>query len=655
MEDILHIDFETRSSVDLRTKGLAAYVAHPSTSILMMGYAFNEEPIEIWLPKEDFPMRVINHIVDVKPIVAHNINFEIQIFNQLVFPGIQIEQCECTMAMAYAMALPGSLENAAAALGIKEQKDLAGSRLMLQMSKPRRIEEDGTITWWDEEEKMIRLAEYCKQDVIVERELHKRLVKLSDKERKVWELDFEINQRGIHIDKKAARAAAELVQFEKKRLDKNIQEISSNQIATCQAVKQISDFVKEQGVDLKGIAKSDIISLLEQESLPQLARDVLLLRQEASKSSMAKLDSMVNIVSKDNRMRYIFQYCGAATGRWAGRKVQPHNFFRPTIGQEAIDFIFEVLLNDTIPTSEKAQQIEMFHPSVLSALPSCLRGFMCAADKNKLIGCDYEAIEARVIAWLAKEEKILEVFRGDGKIYEQAASDIYGVPKSEIKKDSKERQIGKVAVLALGFGGGKGAFLKMAKGYGLKVGEEESEKIKIAWRLANPNIVKYWYNLERAALAAIDNPSRTFSVGDSKYKVNGSFLWCQLPSGRLLCYPYPQIQLVKAPWGEMKNAMTYMAEDSQTRKWTRTSTYGGSLCENITQAVARDLLAEAMLRLRENKYPIAIHVHDEIVCEVPIESKKSVKEMEQIMSENPSWATGLPISAKGFEGIRYRK
>ncbi len=304
---------------------------------------------------------------------------------------------------------------------------------------------------------------------------------------------------------------------------------------------------------------------------------------------------------------------------------------------------------------EASQEISMFHGNPLSTLSDCLRGFLIAAPGHNLIAADFSAIESRVVNWLSGEERILDVFRGDGKIYEFTASQIYGVPIEDVTKE--QRQIGKVAELALGFGGGKGAFQMMAKTYGVKVSDEKAEEIKLAFRSQRSKLVAYWHAVESAAISALLDAGRSVSAGpfDRKvsFKKSGSFLWCQLPSKRVLCYPYPQVQLNLTPWGTMKDQLTYMAQGIN-HKWERQGAYGGLLVENVTQAIARDLLVEAFFRLEERGYSIIMHVHDEIVCEVK-EGFGSVSEMEKIMEENPRWAMGLPIAATGWMGKRYRK
>lgn len=291
----------------------------------------------------------------------------------------------------------------------------------------------------------------------------------------------------------------------------------------------------------------------------------------------------------------------------------------------------------------------------MEVVSSCLRGFISAPPGKILVGADFSAIEARVLAWLAKEEKIVEVFRTHGKIYEKAAAEIYSVPMEKVSKE--QRQIGKVAILALGYGGGKGAFQAMAKGYGVKVSDDEAEGIKMRWREANPRIVQFWYDLENAAKSAIETGQQiSLKQCDIAYKVAGSFLFCRLPSGRVISYPYPKVEIKMKRWGSEAPTITFMGEDPYTRKWVRMETYGGSLCENVVQAVARDLLAESLPRLEENGFPVVLHVHDEVLCEIPESQKENcVERLEELMEVVPAWAHGLPLKAEGNCDTRYWK
>lgn len=349
----LFIDFETRSEADIKDCGADAYAAHPSTEVLCMGFAFDEEPAQIWTPRCEMPWDVLmqvspEHAAGDTCFIAHNAPFEIAIWNEVCakrygFPRVQADQWLCTMAMAYAMALPGSLEKAAAALGIADGKDMAGHRLMLQLSQPRDIGPDGKAIWWEDEGRLSRLYQYCAKDIDVEREVYKRLLPLSESERKLWLLDHKINRRGVGIDLKAAGAAIRLVGDEKTRLDAEMRRVTNNAVATCSATKQLTDWLKFRGVSTSGVAKSDVSELLESASLPSDCRTALQLRQEAAKTSTAKLEKMIKGVCEDGRIKGLTQFHGANTGRFAGRRLQVHNFPRPTIPQEDIENVFSIL------------------------------------------------------------------------------------------------------------------------------------------------------------------------------------------------------------------------------------------------------------------------------------------------------------------------
>jgi DNA polymerase len=661
---ILHIDMETRSALDLKKVGVDVYSNHPSTDAWCMSYAFDDEPVQIIDIQDEFlPKRIAEHIENGLEVAGHNVAFELAIWNNIMvkrrgWPVLRPEQTTCTMVMAYAMALPGKLEKAAPAAGISELKDMAGGRVMLQLAQPRKVLDDGAIIWWTPEEnpeKFRKLFSYCIQDTEVERELHKRLLALSPFEKKVWLLDQKINQRGVAIDMPAVKRAIEIVEYESARLQEEMRTLTKGAVATCNATTQLRAFLKDHGVETKSVAKADVLELLDTETLPRVCRQALLLRKEAAKSSTKKLEAMAFGAGKGNRICGLFQYSGANTRRWAGRRVQLQNLAR---GHLELDEVAEVFnyLHSNKNIKEIRDKIDILYGSPLDVVSSCIRGFLCAEKGYDLIAADFSAIEARVLAWLAGEEKVLDIFRGDGKIYEFAASKIYHVPMNEVTK--AQRQIGKVSILALGYQGGVGAFQSMAKNYNVKVSDEEADTIKLNWREGNPNIVKYWYDLDKTAFRAVNSPNTAFRVGppgrEITFKTSGSFLWCQLPSKGILCYPYPKIERHQTPWGVEKNVVTYMTEDSTTKKWERAKAYGGHWAENVTQSLARDILVEAMFRLEEKGYPIIIHVHDEIVCEVP-EGFGSVDEMEKIMSADLEWGKGLPIEASGWRRKRFCK
>jgi DNA polymerase len=678
----LHIDFETRSAIDLKAVGIDLYSKHPTTDVWCMAFAWEDGDPHVLTPDTFNPLGAIAaHIAAGGVVVAHNAGFELAIWNSVMvprygWPPLDYKRVICTMAQAYAMGLPGSLEKAAAAVGIKEQKDLAGGRLMLQMAKPRTVE---PLTWWDEPDKLARLYEYCKQDVRVERELEKRLLPLSPKEQQVWQLDYEINQRGFYVDRPAIEAALKVVEYEKARLDAAMRAATANFVGFTTENARLTDWLRTRGADAAGVAKADVLDLLASDQLPDDVRKALLIRQEAGKTSMAKLDKIVSAVSEDGRLRNTLAYHAASTGRWAGRRVQPHNFPRPRIKQEKIEAILDYLPRgvETKGAATMAAHIDNIYGKPLDVLPWCLRSLITAAIGRVLMGADFSNIESRVLAWLAGEEWKLDAFRGYDRgelpdIYIQGYSRTFGIPMAEVKEQL--RQIGKVIELAFGFGGGVGAYRTMEKAYNPPaMTDGEVDDAKQHWRGAHPATTAYWYTLEDAALSAVQSGA-IIAAGPTgrqvKFRKSGSFLWCQLPSGRVLCYPYPQIRQVETPWGEMKDALTYMTvpqpddrkkgkliEDPSNRNdWARISTYGGKLAENVTQATARDLLAEAMLRLEDAGAQVVLHVHDEVLIETSEAAPaEALPAFERIVNTVPPWATGLPISAKGWRARRYGK
>lgn len=661
MKDICHIDLETRSAVSIKKCGADVYA--PTASILCMAWAFGDEPINLWTPKAPPPQRLLDHVHKGGKISGHNAaGFEILIWNyvgclQHGWPELKIEQVVDSMPLGYAMGLPGDLAGLALALNSPIEKDKKGHRIMLQLSQPRSVDENGVITWWEPEdvpEKFEALYSYCKTDVEVERYCLERLMQLSPQEQEIWVKDWHINRRGVDIDQKSIEICYEIIALEKKRLDQEMRQVTKNQVATCSAVGQLTDWLKWEGIEADSVAKADVLDLLDGE-LPDNCRRALELRQEAAKTSTAKTNAMLAGKGLDGRMRGLFQYHGATTGRWAGRRVQLHNLPRPKLSQDRIEQAFELIHSGDSPKNI-AEDLRMFFDSPLSVISDMIRGFIKAAPGKEFIGCDFSSIESRVLAWLASQEDKLEAFRTHGLIYEMSAAKVYNVDHLEdITED--QRAVGKVCDLAFGYQGGKGAFKVMAKGYNVPLPpDHEIERIKNGWRAAHESIVSYWDRLDTISMNAMSVGSGAFTTGEQgrqvSFKKDGSFLWCKLPSGRVICYPYPRLQDKETPWGQLVSGLTYMT--TTMGKWARTKTYGGKLAENVTQAVARDCLSEAIPRLESKGYPVVIHVHDEAVVEVP-KGFGSVEEVQEIMSQVPSWAEGLPVAAKGWRGERFRK
>ncbi|MBO4228059.1 DNA polymerase [Bradyrhizobium neotropicale] len=686
---VVHLDFETRSACDLKVHGVYVYASHPTTDVHCMAYAFDDEPVQLWRRGEPIPPRLENHIVLGGVITAHNAQFERAIFRHVMaprygWPNPDVEQWRCTMIYAYAMALPGALEHMGPALNTGFDKDMAGNRLMLAMSKPRRPKKgeptDG-ILWREAPEDLERLYSYCRSDVEAERAGDKRLVRLRPFEQALWHLDQRINDRGVPVDAGLAKRNLAIVDAHTRRLDREMAEVTDFEVSACSNVNQLKTFLKSKGVTLgeklnkatmqftETLDKESVTRILLDPNLHPAARRALELRQEGGKASVDKIDALINGMDADGRARGLLQFHAANTGRWGGRRFQPQNILRPDEDFD-VDGAIDVILKN--PTARAMDILDACFGTPITCVSYTLRGMVAAPKGKKIVAADYSNVEGVVLAWLANEKPRLQAFReyfaGKGPdLYCVAASGIYGIPNISKKTHPTERQVGKVAELACGYGGGVGAFQTMAATQGVHVPDDQAEEIKNAWRESNPAIVKFWSDLEDAAIAAINQPGRQFSAGPITYKVVGSFLWCRLPSGRALAYPYPKVLPVKTPWGQMKDAVTFKTvpnvsnrkkivweDSSNTNKWARISTYGGALCENVTQAVARDLLAEGLVRLEGAGYPIILTVHDEAVSEVD-EGFGSASEYEEIMCELPSWASGLPLAASGFEAERYRK
>ena len=657
--------------------GVDVYSRHPSTEVLCVGVTVDDNPkVRVVSPKDALPFfenvlqkAAIDSLIEGAGelnFIAHNAAFEMAIWkNTLMWPDTYADQWTCTMVEAYSLGLPGSLDAASAAVGIEIGKDAKGKRVMMQLCRPKNTDPDNPLFYEEKDHphKFELLRNYCAQDVNLERQLYRRLTRIPDFEKKVWAIDGRINQRGVKIDVDAARGALEVVESETERLNLEMERVTNGFVPTCTANAALLKWIKMRGVRADSVDKASVLKMLKDEKTPDLVARALKLRQEAAKSSTAKLKRMVSVVGPNDRVRGAFQYHAASTGRWGGRIIQPQNLPRKSkLDKDQIEDFFS-LISSTDSAEEKARKVKQKFGAPLSVISSCLRGFIVPASGNFFVGADYSSIEARVTAWLAGHKDLIERFRRGEDVYVHAASQIYGISE-KIVSDS-QRQVGKVAILALGFGGGVGAFQQMARGYGLQIADKEAEVVKNGWRSANQPIVKLWHSLEDAALRAMSPAYSGKSVralGTNIYYLkNGSFLSCCLPSGRFIYYPYPEVRLKKTPWGEMRPTLTAKWVNSVTHKFERRDVWYGILTENVVQAIARDLLAHAMVSLDDKHsrdMATVMHVHDELVTEVPT-SSMDVNDFKarlvEVMTELPPWAEGLPVEADSWSGIRYQK
>lgn len=644
--------------MDLNRAGVYRYAEDPTTDVLCMAYAFDDEEPELWVPGDQIPDRIARHVAGDGELRAWNAAFERIVWRTILGPGYgfpvpRLEQWVCTAAEAAAMALPRSLAATASVLRVPQQKDDDGHRLMLQLSRPR-SRNSGVITWWEKEdhpEKFRRLYEYCRQDVRTERAIAQRLRRLSDAERQIYLADQRMNDRGVLLDMRLVRAARAIAAEGVRRANTQLTKITDGGVTAVTQIGRLTAWLRgrDDAPAIPDLRKSTVRDFLSGE-LPDDVREILEVRAEAGKSSVAKLDAMEACVCKDGRARGLVLYHGASTGRWVGRLIQPQNFPRGTVDHPE-RFIERILAGEY-------DLIDVEAPA-LSVISSLLRGMFVASPGCRLIVGDYAQIEARVLAWIAEQDDLMEAFRAGAKVYERMAARIYRRPVEEIAKGSVERQIGKMTVLGCGYQMGWTTFRDQTREQtGIALTDEEAQTAVSAYREMNDRIVQFWYDINRAAIRAVARPGEVTAVGRNgkiRYVVRGQFLWCILPSGRPLAYARPCLEQKVPRWGgEPRKMLRYTGVNSYTRKWGPQYAYGGLLTENVVQAMARDLLADAMLRLEKAGYPPVLSVHDELGADVP-ENHGSVEEFAEIMRTTPAWAAGCPVEVEAWEGSRYRK
>jgi len=657
---VLQVDFETRGTLELKRTGVYPYALHHDTCIWLMAWAFDGEEPGVWYPdREPLPERLAAHIQAGGEMRAWNAQFERVMWRDCLtrqVPGVVVpflEQWHCTEAEAMAMALPRRLETAAKALGLALEKDMEGNKLMLRMCRPRRFDkETGEPVWWADDAKLQRLGTYARQDVRVERAIGKLVRRLRERERGAYLRNQRMNDQGVHLDLTLVTAMRNMAAVEITRQNQLLFDATGGDVAKVTRVGQLKQWLSEQGLETESLDKKALAELLDDQQM-DLSPDVraaLEARREAGKSSLAKLNAMIDCVSlEDQRMRGLVVYHGASTGREAGKLVQPHNFPRGTV-PEIEAYIPHVLANR--PDLMRALHVEGKWPGLLTVLSSMLRSTITAAPGAELLCADFSGIEARVLAWLAGDQRYLQLWRDGKPVYKEMAAYIFKKPVEEIVKPGEEYTIGKNTILGCGFGMGADKFARSTGA------TPEMAKLAVdGFREMFPLVPEYWRNLNGAAISAVEHPGQPFKVNNVKYVLVQGYLWCVLPAGRSLAYAAPKVVDRLTPWGEMRPAVEFSGVDPYTHRWERQATYGGALTENVVQAVARDLLIDAEKRIADAGYSVVLKVHDEIVAEMPgsFDTSERYEKFLALMKEVPSWAKSCPIDAEGWRGARYRK
>jgi len=654
----LSIDIETYSETDIGKSGLYKYCQDPNFEVLLFAYSvdFGEVKIVDLTGQDTLPDEIIEAMADDKVIKhAYNAAFE---YNCLRAYGLDVGDrmaWHCTMFHAMYLGYPAGLAATGEALGLPEEKQKlrTGKALIRYFSipcKPTKVNGGRTRNLPKHDmEKWNLFKEYCKQDVVTEIEIYRRLemFPVPEREQKIWAISDEANAIGVEVDFELVEGALDI---DAKLTDEQMErsrELSG--LENPNSVAQIVPWLQQYIPEVDNVRKDTVADLLERD-LPDNVREFLELRQELSKTSIKKYTAMKDCACDDHRMRGLLQCYGAnRTGRWAGRLVQVQNLPR--------NYIKNLELARDLVKNRDKDLLEMLFGNVTDTISQLIRTAFIPKDGKKFIVSDYSAIEARVIAWIAGEKWVNDVFASHGKIYEATASQMFGVPIEKIAKGNPEytlRQKGKVATLALGYQGGPGA-LKAMGADKMGLDDEELEDIKNRWRTANSNIVRFWYNLENAAVRVVETGEpQVVKCLELSYEFDPiygkSYLVIKLPSGRSLYYPEPYLKENK--FG--KNAVHFKGI-GVNRKFTSESTYGGKLTENVVQAIARDCLAETLLRLHE-KYPgdpVVMHIHDEVVMEA--DKNITLDEVNEVLSLEIPWAKGLILRGAGFESDFYMK
>ena len=653
---ILYLDFETRSRCDLRSRGVYNYAQDPSTEVLCMSYAFDDEDVVTWTPDQPFPTRVALHRGQIR---AHNAAFERLIFWYVICPdfGIpepKLEQFYCTATQARANCAPGSLEDVGRFAGASMKKDHRGAALVRALSIPQ-----GDGVFREDPKLMLEMIQYCEQDVRSMRAVSKAMRELADEELADYYVNERINDRGVMLDVPLAKAAVRYAAQELDDIQDVVREVTGGALTSVRSPR-MREWVQERvgpearklmqvwkdGVEKTSIDKTVRANLLAMENpdeVPPEVAEVVQCADDLWASSVAKFSRAAALSDdQDGRVRGAFVFCGgSATGRASSYGLQVHNFPRRCADEP--ELVRQAMVRGH-------QIVPQYGRRVTDVLKGMLRPALIPAPGKSFVVADWSSIEARVTPWCsgAGDDK-LTLFRDGADVYKVNAAATFRCRVEDVTKD--QRQVGKVQELACGFAGGVGAFAAMGRVYGLSLPESEARKMVDAWRRANPWSVPYWQELEIAYTRAIRNPKTKMKAGRVTYYFDGLHLWYALPSGRVLCYPFARIEdegvtYAKASWKPAADA----------KEWPRARLWKGLACENITQATAADILRNALRKLDTVGLETVLHCHDEILLEVDAHMAEHAKEqLADIMCTAPVWADGLPLAAETSVMARYGK
>lgn len=646
----LFIDVETYSSVDIKESGAYKYIESQDFEILIIGYALDDNPVKIvdLAQGEEMPEELEEALLDPDCVkVAHNAVFERLCFKRIGY-DVPAEQWYCTSVKAAYCGLPLSLDEVSKALNLIDKKLDTGKALIKYFSCPckaTRINGMRTRNYPEHApEKWEMYKEYNKYDVLAEREIFKKLEDyiIPDIERRMYVLDQNINDRGILIDMELAKSAIDVDNTYTSMLTQHAQQLTGLENPNSPA--QIRQWIEKK--------TGSVVLSLSKETMPDLFKEfadysdvieLLSIRKKLSKTSIKKYYAMLNCAMKDNRCRGLFQFYGAnRTGRWAGRLLQLQNLSK--------NHISHIEIPRELVRARDWESVEMLYDDVSDILSQLVRTALIAPEHKTFAVADFSAIEARVISWLANEKWRMDVFKGDGKIYEATGSKMFNVPISAITKGSVLRDKSKISELALGYEGSLGALKRMG---GERMGLSDTEMMSLVrkWRMANPAIVDMWKEIDEASKEAVryQRPV-SCTCRNIVFDCDGKFMTIKLPSGRQLFYYGPKFKDKKIGCSTMPTrVLCYQGVVQETKQWGEIDTYGGKLTENIVQAIARDLLGNSMLNMQEEDFEITMHVHDEAIAEIPLENaKEHYNNMIKAMEKVPHWASDFPLKADGY-------